>query len=132
MVGAVILLLIGVALRELKAANSDDRTRPDDVKTDISGHPTQTATPDREAPIQTQTTVHSAKIVAIIVALTVVVGVFSAISSETHEATLAEKLCAEANARLSEGVEQSVRDGASLFDRVFGTQTADRLPCADD
>lgn len=59
-------------------------------------------------------------------------GLISAFSSERHEATLADKLCAQADARISDGIEQRVRDGAGLLDRVLGTQTADAIPCQDD
>lgn len=124
---ALFQLLIGIALRELDKSNYEvGNTRR------ASGHVTPPAPAATDGPIQTQPTTHSAGIVAAIAAGVVIFAVISAVSSERHEATLAEKLCAEANARMSDGVEQAVRDGAGLLDRVLGTKTATRIPCDDD
>lgn len=123
---AMVLLLVGIAMREFDKANFV----PDN--TNYKFEPDRPVTPKETGPIQTQSTVHSSRIVAALVLVVLTLGLISAVSSERHEATLAEKLCAQADARISDGVEQSVRDGAGLFDRVFGTQTADRIPCGDD
>jgi len=119
-IGAIVLLLVGIALRELDVSNYTSGKTPD--------LPVKTGT----GPIQTPATVHSAGIVAAIVLIALVVGILSAISSERHESTLAEKLCAQADARISDGIEQRVRDGAGFLDRVLGTRTAENIPCADD
>ncbi|MCF2872161.1 hypothetical protein L0664_13880 [Octadecabacter sp. G9-8] len=125
-VGAMVLLLVGIAMRELDKANYvPDNTRH-------AFEPDRPVTPKDTGPIQTTPTIHSSRIVAGLVLLVLVVGIISAFSSERHEATLAEKLCAQADARISDGVEQTVRDGAGFLDRVLGTQTADRIPCGDD
>ena len=126
---AMVLLLVGIALRELDPVNYvADNTRH-------AFEPDRPVTPSSAAdsgPIQTTPTIHSAKIVAAFVLGVLVVGLVTAVTSERHEATLAEKLCAQADVRISDTVEQRVRDGAGLLDRVLGTQTAGRIPCAND
>ena len=123
---AMLVLLVGIALRELdKDHYIVDNTRHA-FETDRPVPPTS------NGPIQSMPTTHSAGIVATLVLGVLVFGLISALTTERHEATLAEKLCAQADARISDGVEQTVRDGAGLLDRVLGTQTADRIPCADD
>ena len=123
---AMLLLLVGIAMRELdKAHYLPDNTRH-------AFEPDRPVTAADTGPIQTTPTIHSSRIVAGLVLLVLVIGAISAFSSERHEATLSEKLCAQANARISDGIEQRVRDGAGLLDRVRGTQTADRIPCQDD
>lgn len=123
---AMALLLVGIALREL----DKDYYRPDATRHSFEpDRPVQTRD---TGPIQTTPTVHSAPIIAVVVLAVLIVGLVSALSSERHEATLADKLCAQANARISDGIEQRVRDGAGFLDRVLGTQTADRIPCQDD
>lgn len=122
---AVILLLLGIALRELDAAHY------------VADNTTHAFEPDRHVtidngPIQTTPTIHSSGVLAVVVFGVLIFGLISAFSSERHEATLADKLCAQADARISDGTEQRVRDGAGLLDRVLGTQTADAIPCQDD
>lgn len=123
---AMLLLLVGFAMRELN---------PDNYVPDNTHHAFE---PDRpvptkdDGPIQSAQTVHSAGLIAVVVLVVLTFGVISAVSSERHEATLAEKLCTEADARISDEMEQTVRDGVGWIDRVLGTQTADRIPCADD
>ena len=124
--GGMILLLVGIAMRDLDAENYV----PDN--THHAFEPDRPVTSADTGPIQTTPTIHSAKIIAALVGVVIVVGIASAIFSERHEATLGEKLCAQANARISDGVEQTVRDGAGLLDRVLGTQTAARIPCQGD
>ncbi|KAG1667699.1 hypothetical protein GQR58_018328 [Nymphon striatum] len=122
----MLALLVGIALRELDASHY----KPDNTRHKFEpGRPVE---PTDKGPIKTTQTVHSAGIVAALVLGVIIVGLISAVSSERHEATLAEKLCAQASARISDGVEQTVRDGAGLLDRVLGTQTSDRIPCSDD
>ena len=123
---AILLLLVGIAMREL----DPDHYVPDNTLHKFE--PDRPVTPKDTGPIQTTPTVHSSGILALVVFGVLVVGLLSAFSSQRHEATLAEKLCAQAQERISDGVEQTVRDGAGLLDRVFGTQTAERIPCADD
>lgn len=125
---AMLVMLFGIAMRELDVAHYV----PDDTRHKFEPDRTVAPKPADTGPIQTTPTIHSSGIVAAIVFVVLVVGIISAVSSERHEATLAEKLCAQANAHISDGAQQTVRDGAGLFDRVFGTQTADRIPCGDD
>jgi len=122
---AILIMLLGIAMRELDPANFV----PDN--THHKFEPDRPVASKQTGPIQSDG-VHSTGLIAVAVFVVLVIGIFSAVSSERHEATLAEKICAQAQARVSDGVEQSVREGAGLFDRVFGTQTADRIPCADD
>jgi hypothetical protein len=124
-VAAMVLLLVGIALRELDAANYGITTTRGPV-------PEKPTKPADTSPIQTLATPHSHSVIARLVGVALLIGIASAFSSERHEATLSEKLCAQADARISEGVEQRVRDGAGWLDRVLGTQTADRIPCGDD
>lgn len=120
---AGVLLLIGIAMRELDQANFI----PDN--THMAFEPDRPVTPVDTGPIQTTPTIHSSRIVAGLVLVVLIIGLVSAVTSERHEATLAEKLCLQAQDRVSEGVEAAVRDGAGLLDRVLGTQTADKIPC---
>lgn len=120
-----VVLLVGIALRELKAETYGvDPTRHRFEPETLNAPPAQTG------PIQTQTN-HSARFVAGLVLVAIVIAVISAFTSERHEATLADKLCAQAEARISQGVEDAVRDGAGFLDRVLGTQTADAIPCGE-
>lgn len=135
-IGALVLLLVGIAMRELDQTNygvTKPRAaiEPDTPAQSAPVSPPPVQTP-QDGPVQTISTVHSSGIVAIIVLLALIVGGLSAFTSKRHEATLAENLCAQANARISDGVEQRVRDGAGLLDRMLGTQTADKIPCAND
>lgn len=129
--GGTTLLLVGIALRDLDMENF----RPD--KTHYKFEPDRKVTPKPEpvvesGPIQTTPTLHSTKLIAGLVALVLVFGLLSAFFSERHEATLAEKLCAQANAHISEDLDVQVRGGAGLFDRVMGTEFADKIPCGGD
>ena len=124
--GGMGALLVGIAMNALDPAH---------YVPDLTRHkfePDRSVQPIDTGPVTSTPTVNSTTIVAGLVLVALIVGIFSAMSSQRHEATLAEQLCAQADARISDGVEQRVRDGAGFFDRVFGTQTADRIPCGDD
>ena len=109
---AIVLLLVGLSIGEFARR---------------SHIPEQAAKEDTESE-----TAHSSGYIAAMVLVIALIGVASLITSKRHETSLADRLCAQADARISDSLEGTVRDGAGLLDRVLGTQTADRIPCADD
>ncbi|AKS46563.1 hypothetical protein SAMN05444287_1680 [Octadecabacter temperatus] len=123
---ALIACLVGLTMSEW------DVTYYDPDPTMHAFKPDELAPAHTAGPVTTPPTRHGAGIVALIFLALVIGAIFSGVTSQRHEASLAEKLCAQADARISDGAEQAVRDGEGLLDRVLGTQTADRIPCADD
>lgn len=123
---ALIACLVGFAMSEWDVSFYDpDATRH-------AFHPEDQSTTFRDGPIDSDQPVHNATIVALLVALAIIGAGVSAAMSKRHETSLAEKLCAQADARIPDGLDQTIRDGAGLIDSVFGTQTSDAIPCADD
>lgn len=118
-IGAVVLLFVGIAMGQ--AAQ-----RPAMATTSTSGPDT---TPLPKTPIQTVPKRNSVWL-ALIVIVVIITAIVAAMRTEQHSETLAQRLCNEANARISDTVDSTVRDGAGLLDRILGTETADKIPCA--